>query len=286
MTTDGEVFTGNVDELETYERPVLYLGHLFPHYGHFLLESLGAWWPLLEDVGDVDHYLIHAQEPDYVTTPHVAACLSALQVEQEKLVHFDRPMRIKSVIVPQPGFQIHSHISTKYRELCAKLAAGMHGTSFKKTEQPLFVSRRLLDVGIKTYKNEDKIEEFLESRGVRIIHPQTLSFEEQVRIYNEHKHIWGLTGSGLLNIAFSLEPKTVVALSHHYIAPNFFLSSRCFDADTTYVQACARNDRLQWMMHLLQEKLHLKKKQERAFSRTFSLDANRVIRWFADSGYC
>lgn len=287
VTTDGPHFDGNPGALDTYEQPVLYIGHMMSHYGHFLLETLGAWWPTLEDWDGVDRYLIHLHDPKALDKPHVKACLAALGIARERIAFFDKPTKLKQVIVPRSSFQIHSHIYTKYRALCETLVTNMGGKTARTTEQPLFVSRRLLDAGIKTYSGEEKIEEYLASRGVRVVHPQLLPFEEQIQLYNEHKVIFGLIGSALLNIAFSLEPKTLVTLTHPYVAPNYFLIDKAFDADTTFLQACSNSDRVQWMINLALQKLKLKgRKDERSFHRTYALDTGRVIKWFAQSGYC
>ncbi len=286
LTQDSRQFTEDAHALPIYEQPLLYLGHLLPHYGHFLLEFLSRWWPLIENVDETQHYLLHLRDPKALDRPYIRACLDALKIDRDKMIFFDQPTKLKQVVVPEPAFQIHSHIFIKYKELCGKVTEAIAGTKFNTTDQPLYVSRRLLSSDLSGFRGEEPIETFLSARGVRVIHPQMLSFEEQVRIYNEHKTIIGLNGSGLLNIAFSLEPKNVIALTHHYLAPNYFLINKCFDAKVTYLQACTSTDRLRWLYDLLLAKTIHRKQTNGKLNRIFNLDHQRVIQWFAQSGYC
>lgn len=288
LTKDHLRFAGDTHDLPTYEQPLLYLGHLLPHYGHFLLESLSRWWPMRASLGDVDHYLIHLRDAKSLDLPYVKTCLAALKIDRDKILYFDQPTKLKQVVVPQASFQIYSHVFTQYKELAGRVASELCHTELKPTEQPLYVSRRLLSSGLSNYRGEEHIEEFLLKRGTKVIHPQKLSLAEQVQLYNEHKTIIGLNGSGLLNIAFSLSAKNVITLTHHFLAPNYFLINKCFNANATYIQACTKTDRLRWLLDIVlgQTVKRTNLNSQRKLNRIYNLDYKRTINWLSKSGYC
>ena len=59
FNTDPPRFAGDVDDLPVYDRPVLYMNHIRPHFGHYIMETLSNWWALTENLGDIDRYCFH-----------------------------------------------------------------------------------------------------------------------------------------------------------------------------------------------------------------------------------
>lgn len=285
LTTDALQFDRGLVDLPVYDRPVLYLGMINPHYGHFIVESLARWWPLVDEGIEFDRYLVHVHDRSVLDLPFVQASLAAMNIFPHQLVHFDRPTRLRKVIVPATAFQMDSHVFSRYRTLCERLATGIVPTRVPMTDQPLYISRRNLSAGVTQYAGEAAIEEFLVSRGARVIHPQMMSFEEQVRVINQHKRIIGIIGSGMHNLVFSLQPKTLTYLTPHWINPTCFLIDKCFDVESTYIQACSVRDRFRSLYNRVAAKMFGDKVDSVGpFGQTKRLATKRVIDWFMSSG--
>jgi len=165
-----------------------------------------------------------------------------------------------------------------------KIAVGLGAREHKQTDQPLYVSRRLLDFGKDRYIGEDKIEAFLAARGARVIHPQDMPFREQVRVFNEHRRIFGMIGSGMHNIVLALQPKELTYFTTHLINDNFFLVDKCFGADSTYVMACTSTDRYRVLLGDLTKGITGRRKREGGFLTGHELDTGRVIEWLGSTG--
>lgn len=58
--------------------------------------------------------------------------------------------------------------------------------------------------------NEPEIEEYASSKGFRIVHPETLSFRQQIETFFSASHIVGPSGSGMLNSLFASPPARIV----------------------------------------------------------------------------
>ena len=270
-------------DMPTYDRPLLYLGFLHPAYGHFLLEVMSFWWALAERGHDFDRFLVHLHDPKVLDKAHIKACLAALGIDREQIVSFDRPTRLRSVTVPSPSVQLNSHIHTSYRAFVQQLAVALGAEKARPTDQPLFVSRSGLAFGKDRYRGEERIEAYLEQKGVRVIHPQKIPFVEQVQIFNAHRRILGTIGSGMHNIVLSLNSKTMTYFTAHGINDNYFLVDRCFEADSTFVNACKRSDRARVLLGNLKKGILGKRHRNDGFLITHDLDVPRVIRWLETS---
>lgn len=278
------IYEGNPSDLPHYEQPLLYLGRMANHYGHFFFETLSSWWPLVENIGEFDRFLIHTHDPAILDRSYVKAFLSAAGLNKDQLVFFDKPTMLKSVLVPAPAFQMYSHIYTKYRAILNRLAETLGGADVVQTDQPVYISRSLLNTGLNKYQGEEKLEAYLESRGVRIVHPQQLPFPEQVKLYNQHRRIIGITGSGMHNSVLALEPRRLVYLTPRSPNVNAFLTDKCYEADSTYILATKNTAKVKLVTGKLRKKVLGKGKRTDGFRQVNELDHQRLIDWFESSG--
>mgnify|MGYP003617659334 CR=1 FL=1 len=287
LTTEPERYAGNPADLPVYDRPVLYLGRLHRHYGHWLQESLGSWWPLGEKPDGIDRFLFHVPDPKLFDRHYVKACLSAMGVTPESVLYFDRPTLLRNVVVPDPALRLHSSINLKYREFSHKLATALGAEDVTPTDQPMYLSKRKLEAGVRRFEGEDDLEDYLEQRGVNIVHIQELPFAEQVRLYNRHKTILGITGSGMLTINLSLEPKRTIYFAETPPMPSCLLVDRCFESEATYLNVCTNESRWNSIQRRIKKKLtgNSRDKRKNGFKMQYELDFKRASDWLSKSGY-
>lgn len=281
------VFQSNPDELPVYEWPVLYIGRILEHYGHFLLESLATWWPLVEDIGDIDRYLLHVCDKELLEKPYVKAFLTAAGINQDNLVYFDKTTRLKQVLVANTSFQLESHIHDEYKSIMNRLAERLGGEDVTETDQPAYISRRSVDFGVVGYRDEDKLETFLEERGVQIVHPQYLSLSEQIKVYNRHRVIIGIAGSGMHNTVFQLKPHKNIWLSPSWMNYSALLTEKCWGSDSTHIYAI-RNYKINKLKNVINNRVWKTLTGYRRRTDNFvgweDLDTERLKTWFLKSG--
>lgn len=287
LSTEPERYEGNPSELPVYDRPVLYLGRMHRHYGHWLQESLGSWWPLAEKPDGIDRFLFHIPDPRLFERHYVKACLSAMDVAPESLLHFDRPTLLRNVLVPDPALRLHSSINLKYRDFSHKLAAALGAEDVTPTDQPMYLSKRLLEAGVRRFDGEDELETYLERRGVNIVYIEQLPFQEQVRLYNRHRTILGITGSGMLTINLALEPRTTIYFAETPPMPSCLLVDRCFESDATYLNVCTNESTWNSIQRRIKKKLtgNARDKRKNGFKMQYELDTKRATDWLSKSGY-
>jgi hypothetical protein len=237
LVKDAVDFSGESD-LDVFDGNVLYLGVLLGHYGHFLLESISRWWSLIGRLTSFDYYLVHLPNSNILEKQWVKDFLALAGIDREKIVYFDKPTRIKSVVVPEASLQIGNYIYQKYRDICQYLTKSLDLNSIKQTERPLYLSRRLLARGARRIGGEELLEELLLKNGFHVVHPQFLSLEEQIYLINRHKHIVGIVGSALHSLVFSLTPKIVTYIASEFNLPvSYVMLDKLCQNQSTYVNS-------------------------------------------------
>lgn len=286
FNTDPVRYEGRVDDLPVYDRPVLYMSHIRPHFGHFILESLAGWWALTEELGDIDRYLFHIHNPALLERPYVKACLEAMQIKPENILYFDKPVRLKQVLVPEASFQLKSHVYDKYREILTRIsrAFGAEVPASEQTDQPVYLSKTLNKQGVRHYIGEERVEAFLESRGARIVHPQLLPFAEQFRVVNQHRNVIGFQGSQMSNLVGALEPRNVVYFTDDQAWTGLFLMAKCYGHTASFVNVSEDAHKLHVLYNSAIRRVFGKKHHYEGFDKFHQVHHERAIGWLTSSG--
>src|SRR5438552_17993325 len=130
----------------------LYLGWLFPAYGHAVVESLARCWALDEGL-TYDQVLFHSpmqsEPPGYLRY-----WLKALGINETPT--FDVPTRIKAVYVPEPAFEVKKRAFRILNSTFAKIRGSSSPNSL--SSMPVYVSRSLLSSNKRTSPGELLLE--------------------------------------------------------------------------------------------------------------------------------
>jgi hypothetical protein len=185
------------------DEEIVYLGWLFGHYGHFMLESLSRSW-VLSQLSPTARVVFHAatvpmragQQPR--TVPWLWQLLEELGVPFERILILDRPARIRRLVMPEPLYDLshfaHERAPAPFRAVASRiLRDGSGGTA----SQPVYLSRRLLPSPQRQTIGEAELENLLQENGVLVAHPQTMAFEDQVRLFNRHADIIAADGAAV-----------------------------------------------------------------------------------------
>jgi Glycosyltransferase 61 len=243
--SDGVTVTAE-DELD---EDIVYLGPLFNHYGRILLESLARIWYLSEVDPSVKvgfNSTTEKRDAQLVEGAYrhwVFELLSLFGIARERIFAPEAPTRLRRAIVPEPLFEQHfsAHVdmARPFREVAARVAADV-----VPSEQPLYLSRRRLTSAQRPVVGEAELEDLLRAQGFAIAHPETMTFEDQIRLINSHLDIFSAVGSAAHTILFALGKPRLHLLAHRDSIPaNFFLCSVVADAPTTFVNCLGSGDR-------------------------------------------
>lgn len=201
----------------------LYGGRLAPHFGHFLTESLGRLWAL-DDAGDIAGIVFqwHTQARNAPEPSADARTVSPIADRILNLLGIDCPVRlmygdatVERLIVPTQlmaltsGRQVAGH--PRFRRFAARLAA--HPSI--PTRPPglrLFVSRAGLENRHARVLMEHWLDEVFSADGYMVIHPEKLTLEDQISLYNSAQQIVFSEGSAIHLYALVARPEQHVGI--------------------------------------------------------------------------
>jgi capsular polysaccharide biosynthesis protein len=212
------------------ERGILLAGVTSHHFGHWMLEHLPKYRML-------DALRVYDNWPVYVDADMPASHYDSLRlitggkrqiikIAANTTVIFDRLLIAPTfTFFPYhcwPETQMTIDIGPISPGSChylrAKLLSAMGLDAMpivtQKKGRRLFIARDFISA--RKMLNEAEIQDFLKTLGFEMVYPEQLTFEQQVRIFNEAEIIIGPNGSGFTNAFFCKEGTKIIMLGRVY----------------------------------------------------------------------
>lgn len=194
--------------------PLLYIGRIAFHYGHFIVNTLPHLWPLVGWKGPRPRLLCHAPREGWTGFDFLPAVLARLGYGLDDLVTFEAPVRLGDVLVPDPALIEQAAVHPVFGDLCRAVGAGLWQPEAVDSEaRPAYLAKTRLSAGITRLVNEAGIAEELERLGVEIVHPEALDFAAQVRLLSTRRIVLGTVGSAFHSSAFAAPGRRLVGLN-------------------------------------------------------------------------
>ncbi|MFG5117393.1 glycosyltransferase family 61 protein [Methylorubrum sp. POS3] len=207
----GESLT-EPDQVET--GPLLFIGLLALHYGHFVVNTLPHLWPLVGWTGPRPKLLCHAEPGSWHRAPFLKRILERLGYRLDDLVTFDRPVRLSDVLVPDPALHEQTRVHTVYGDLCRMVGEGFWAASeADSVSRPVYLAKTRLTSGVTRLVNEIEIADELDRHGVEIVTPETLDFGAQIRLMSSRRVLLGTVGSAFHGSVFAAPGRRLVGLN-------------------------------------------------------------------------
>ena len=218
----------------------IYGGVLFAGFGHIVLESLARLGP---DVAASDlPILFHIHPTRRESVPVLQSMLSFLGVDPRRVRLIDRVLKVKALHAPTPGLVLGESLSLPYvafvRDAVRRRATPLAQSSDQSGDRPVLLSRSALTGPQRRAFGEDFIEDAV-GGFAEVVHPQVLSFADQVAQVNAASRLFGFIGSQFHTLLFRTreEPLDVVYLASPAINPAFFQIDLLFGGRRVYVNA-------------------------------------------------
>jgi capsular polysaccharide biosynthesis protein len=190
----------------------LYLGFYTEHYGHFLLETLSRLWAYTENKYDgvvFNEFVIPRQTQGISSFSQLFFAPFGIKASSVSIVNVTT--QFEWLDVPNPQFFILNKADIDYIDTYRKIS-DFYIPSKKDESLRIYVSRSKLLKRKRKVLNEAAIEKVFISHGFIVIHPQELSFLEQLALLSNTHVLAGMEGSGLHNCVFMPPGGTVINL--------------------------------------------------------------------------
>lgn len=181
----------------------LFCGIVSAQFGHVLTRSLGMLWAVPELPKDMKLLFVSMmyKQDDH---PFLSSFLEHLGIENEYKILRD-PSHVEHLVTAPDLFSEVSQgeASPEYVEWVRECAIPKHN---KRRKRKLYLTRGELSPRTGRYLNEDVLEKNLEKAGFEIVAPETLSLNDQLKLYAEADKIVAAEGSTLHLVPFAIRP--------------------------------------------------------------------------------
>ncbi len=210
---------------------MVYGGPLLAHYGHFLLTTLARCWAL-----DGSHPVL------FHSTPRVQDHEAGFIVEllrcaglEQRSFSFDRPTRLRRVIVPEPALYEQHSIWTHHAAAMAAIGRAIPSLP-SPSPKKVYLSKSRLISGVNGLEGESFIDLKMRQAGFEVIHPEHLGLAEQVNLFRKAELIVGTAGSAFHTLALTphTQARRLVLTLEHFLNTNFLLIDRACGGTSDY----------------------------------------------------
>ena len=196
-------------------RTYIYGGRINPHYGHFLVNTLPRFWAMSQIRSPSTPILCHAgvRPTDWFSLPFIATAFRLMGLSANDFVQFDRPIRIRNLVVPSTSFEEQYAGYRTFQLLCNAIgrracAAG----AFERDRTPIYYSKSRLKSAVGVIVNEHEVERMLQAAGVKVVYPETLGLLDQIQLMSSRDNIIGTAGS-FLHTSIFCPPRRITCLN-------------------------------------------------------------------------
>lgn len=178
------------ESVDFIDEEVLWLGYAWDFYGHFLSDSLGRLWYLINNKNMKVCYISR-------TNDTFLDFYRLFGLKDEQIIRVSKPTRFRRIIVPEPAFRYHDYYHEKFKDILNEITKDVPAAKFNK----IYLSRRKFNPEIPTL-GEKVIEDIFVKNGFKVIYPETLSLKKKIAIMKGADVVAGTTGTNMHNILF------------------------------------------------------------------------------------
>lgn len=201
----------NHDDIPYRDEDVVFVGNVFPQFGHFLLEHMNRAYALLDEkYKGMKVVLINNKDINPVPG-YMYKLLELLGVEHDDIIILDKTTRFRNVYVPQQAFNIPVYSSKAFGKMYDAIADNVGDTDEKY--EKIYVSRTAMQTR-RTF-GEAQVQKIFEKNGYKIICPETLVLQKQIALVRNCKFLAGCAGTALHLALFMKPGGTVIQIKRN-----------------------------------------------------------------------
>lgn len=198
--------------LEFVDERVVFGGIIRNHFGHMLCEGLSrTWGGITKETKDLKvAFLLHNFHP---TRKFFFEILDACGITEERRIIVESPTQFKEVLVPDETQFLCSNFGYRkeIQPVINTITENCNKTVDPNLPKKIYLSRSHFE--IHNCIGEEYFDNFFKENGFSIIHPEELTFEQQVKLFSNADIIAGTNGSIILNSMFMKKGASLIVLN-------------------------------------------------------------------------
>lgn len=194
--THEQFSQGSLASLPTSHQRVMYLGRLWWHWGHFLMDLVSRLWYVLERNPEILIAFDGPEPPQGVYQEF----FKLAGIQQRQLVQVDVPTRFDEVVVPECSHVPGRYVLPAFARIFDRVADRALSTLSSKRQAyfeglSVYLTRTGIKARFPTEFGERSIEDLARANGFGIVSPEQLSLHEQIAAIRLAKEVACLSGT-------------------------------------------------------------------------------------------
>jgi capsular polysaccharide biosynthesis protein len=248
-----------IDEAKCLQGDFIFLsGEVSEGYGHFLLEVVSRLWIInYMELSDYKFVMNPSDKHSWQLD-----ILEALGISRKQIIYLDQPTKFETLHIPVQSFVLRNYTSSLVYDVWGKI--GDYYDEGRGVDR-VYISRSKLNNNRRRLINETAVEDVFAAHGFKIIHPQELSFREQVNYFRNARIIAGPSGSAMYNCVFSKKTvKKLILTNTNFIKLSDILINTSTGGNITYfigdlIERGKPGNRTNWFVNTKQLEKFLKR---------------------------
>ena len=221
---------------EIVHEKVIFSGYFVKHWGHFLVDCIGRFWPLCDKKFDSYKvvFLTHKFSP---IEGNYLEFLSYLGISKDRLINVKVPAQFDEVLIPSVSYDAHGNFSPEHRKMIELV---VKNSKFEDVTVPpkVYLTRRKFTYAQRKEVGEKDIEAVFAANGYTVLSPERLTLREQIALFQKSDEIVCLNGTIPLNIFFARPELKLVVLNKANFVDGALLEACNFsEVEPIYIDA-------------------------------------------------
>ncbi|WP_084294773.1 glycosyltransferase family 61 protein [Asaia prunellae] len=217
----------------------IFVGHIHDQYGHLITEFISRLWALANIRKPGDKLLVRCVRglDEVFTFKWEAEIFDALGLTKDDFITPEIPVTIRELVVPSPAFAEQGYCYRKMAEFCNRIGDLSQSAINPVKGEKIYLSRSKLYGGTLLIDNEPLLEKALIDRGFQIVHPEELTFPEQISLFRNHNTPVGFVGSAFHTSIFTPNPSGVAINAKSHVDANYTMMDGVNEAEIDYIES-------------------------------------------------
>lgn len=191
------------NEIEYIDEPVIYIGLITDHWGHFIHENIARLWYFIDNP-DCNYKIAYLSSYNDSLFEYIYL----LGLSPDRFIRINRPIKFKEVIMPEVSMVLSDIYHKKYAQIIEKMGENILPLDHKK----IYLTRSLWRDRERVIGEKEIVNTF-RNNGFTIVSPERLSARDKISLMKGADIVVTLRGSAAYNMLFGKSGAKLIVLN-------------------------------------------------------------------------
>lgn len=198
----GKGYEIDPTELTCEYDELIYLGHIYNHWGHFLIDFCTRLYYAYKYGKQSKCAFIVREHQTLDLIPNIKRFIELLDIDVNNVVFISEVSKCKRLIIPEPSYCSNVYYSNEYLEMFDTVANNAQLNDMDVHEH-VYLTRSAFKVAQDKEIGEEILIDFFKKNDFYMVAPEKLSLDEQISIMRRSSVVAGISGTVTHNFLFA-----------------------------------------------------------------------------------